>query len=76
MMTGEIVGKLLEALRPTRHLLTRSLAHMPIGGLGYRQIDRVVQAIDELAGVLTGYATYFHRSDLPAEPTVGTGRTG
>jgi hypothetical protein len=30
MMTGDIVGKLLETLRPIRHLLTRALAHIPI----------------------------------------------
>jgi len=48
---------------------------MPIGGPGYRQIDRVVQEIDWLAGILTGDGTCFHRSDRSAEPTVGTGRT-
>jgi hypothetical protein len=76
MMPGEVAGKLLDALRPTRHLLTRSLADMPIGGPEYRQVDRVVQEIDGLAGILTGHATYFHRSDRSAEPTVGTGRMG
>ena len=35
IMTGEIAGKLLEALRPTRHLLTRALAHIPIGCAEY-----------------------------------------
>jgi hypothetical protein len=31
MMTGDIVGKLLETLHPIRHLLTRALARIPIG---------------------------------------------
>jgi hypothetical protein len=35
MMTGDIVGKLLETLRATRHLLTRALAHIPIGYAEY-----------------------------------------
>jgi hypothetical protein len=35
MMTGDIVGKLLETLRPTRHLLTRALAHISIGCAEY-----------------------------------------
>ena len=43
MMTSEIVGRLLESLRPTRHLLTRTLADIPINGLEYRQVDRVVK---------------------------------
>ena len=37
---------LLESLRPTRHLLTRTLADIPIGAPEYRQTDRVVQEID------------------------------
>jgi hypothetical protein len=75
MMPPEIAGWLLASLRPTRHLLTRSLADMPIGRPGYRQVDRVVQEIDGLARILAGDATYLHRSDRSAEPTVGTGRT-
>lgn len=48
LMSPEIADRLLEALRPTRHLLTRSLADMPIGCPEYRQVDRVVQEIDGL----------------------------
>ena len=48
---------------------------MPIGCPEYRQVDRVVQEIDGLAGILTGDATYYHDGHS-AEPTVGTGHTG
>jgi hypothetical protein len=48
MMSPEIADSLLESLRPTRHLLTRLLADMPIGCPEYRQVNRVVQEIDGL----------------------------
>jgi hypothetical protein len=51
-MNPEVADRLLESLRPTRHLLTRSLAEIPIGGPEYRQIDRIVQEIDGLAEIL------------------------
>ena len=51
---GEIAVRHLESLRLTRHLLTRTLADIPIGGQEYRQIDRLVQKIDGLAKVLIG----------------------
>jgi hypothetical protein len=66
MMTPEIASRLLESLRPTRHLLTRTLADIPIGGPEYRQIDRVVQEIDGLAKILIGDETHFYRVDPPA----------
>jgi len=50
---------LLESLRPTRRLLTRSLAAIPIGGPEYCQIDRVVREIDELAEILISDTTHF-----------------
>ncbi|WP_245435716.1 hypothetical protein [Microvirga calopogonii] len=56
---------MLEALHPTRHLLTRSLGDIPIGCPEYQQVDRVVQEIDGLAGILTGDAAYFYRGDQP-----------
>ena len=56
-MNQEIAEKLLESLRPTRHILTRSQAEIPIGGPEYRQIDRVVREIDGLAEVLIGDGT-------------------
>ncbi len=65
-MTREIADRLLENLRPTRHLLTRTLADMPIGGPEYRQVDRVVQEIDGLAKILIGDATYYYREDRSA----------
>lgn len=43
MMSPEIVGWLLESCALTRHLLTRSLAGIPIGCPEYRQVDRVVE---------------------------------
>jgi hypothetical protein len=61
MMTPEIADRLLESLRPTRHLLTRTLADIPIGGLEYRQIDRIVQEIDSLAEILIGDGTHYHQ---------------
>lgn len=75
MMSPEIAGRLLKILRPTRHLLTRSLADMPIGCPEYRQVDRVVQEIDGLAGILTGDATYYYRDGHSAEAPDETCRT-
>jgi hypothetical protein len=60
-MTREIADRLLESLRPTRHLLTRTLADIPIGGPEYRQVDRVVQEIDDLAKILIGDGTHYYR---------------
>jgi hypothetical protein len=62
-MTREIADRLLESLRPTRHLLTRTLADIPIGGPEYRQVDRVVQEIDGLAKIMIGDATHFNREN-------------
>jgi hypothetical protein len=61
LMTREVADRLLESLRPTRHLLTRTLADIPIGGPEYRQIDRVVQEIDGLAEILIGDGTHYHQ---------------
>jgi hypothetical protein len=66
-MTPEIADRLLESLRPTRHLLTRTLADIPIGGPEYRQVDRVVQEIDGLARILIGDATHYYREDRTAQ---------
>jgi len=74
LMTREISDRLLESLRPTRHLLTRTLADIPIGGQEYRQIDRVVQEIDGLAEILIGDGTHYHQKvhSVPA-PDAGHG---
>jgi hypothetical protein len=70
VMTREISDRLLESLRPTRHLLTRALADIPIGGPEYRQVHRVVQEIDGLAKILVGNGTHYHRdSHHPAQRT-------
>ena len=66
VMTKDITDRVLESLRATRHLLTRTLADVPIGGPEYRQIDRVVQEIDGLARILIGDETHFYRMDPPA----------
>jgi len=60
-MTPEIADRLLESLQPTRHLFTRMLADIPIGGEEHRQIDRVVREIDGLAEILVGDASHFHQ---------------
>ena len=60
-MTRESADRLLKSLRPTRHLLTRTLADIPIGGPEYRQIDRVVREIDGLAKILIGDVTHYHQ---------------
>ncbi|MFC4173287.1 hypothetical protein ACFOYU_14665 [Microvirga sp. GCM10011540] len=65
----------MDSLRPTRHLLTRTLAEIPIGGPEYRQVDRVVQEIDALAGILIGDATHLYREDRAAQAP-GTRRRG
>jgi hypothetical protein len=70
-MTREIADRLLESLRPTRHLLTRTLADIPIGGSEYRQVDRVVQEIDSLAKILIGDETHYYRGSH--HPAQGTG---
>jgi hypothetical protein len=74
LMTHEISDKLLESLRPTRHLLTRTLADIPIGGPEYRQIDRVVREIDSLAEILISDATHYHQKvhSMPV-PDIGHG---
>jgi hypothetical protein len=66
-MTREVADRLLESLRPTRHLLTRTLADIPIGGPEYRQVDRVVQEIDGLAKILIDDATHDYRDDHLAQ---------
>ncbi|KLK89729.1 hypothetical protein AA309_29895 [Microvirga vignae] len=66
-MSWEIADRLLESLRPTRHLLTRTLADIPIGGPEYRQVDRVVQEIDGLAKILIGDATHYYRESYSAQ---------
>jgi hypothetical protein len=63
LMNRDVADRLLESLRPTRHLLTRTLAEIPIGGPEYRQVDRVVQEIDGLAKILIDDATHYYRED-------------
>jgi hypothetical protein len=75
LMTQEIADKLLEPLRSTRHLLTRTLAHIPINGPEYRQINRVVQEIDELAKILIGDGTHYYQK-VHSVPSSDTGRGG
>lgn len=65
LMTPDIADRLLESLRPTRHLLTRTLADIPIGSQEHRQIDRVVQEIDVLAEILIGDGTHCHQKTHP-----------
>jgi hypothetical protein len=60
IISQRVADRLLETLRPTRHLLTRSLAEIPMGGPEYRQIDRVVREIDRLAEILIGDGTHFY----------------
>jgi hypothetical protein len=69
-MTKDIADRLLESLRPTRHLLTRTLADIPIGSPEYRQVDRVVQEIDGLARILIGDGTHFYREGGSARASV------
>ena len=68
-MNREVADRLLEALRPARHLLARSLADLPSGGPEYHQIDRTVREIDDLAEILIGdVACYYrdsHRTFMP-----------
>ena len=70
VMTKDITDRLLESMRPTRHLLTRTQADVPIGGPEYRQIDRVVQEIDDLAKVLIGDGTHFNLEGNSARGSV------
>ena len=45
-MTKDTADRLLESLRPIGHLLTRTLADIPLGSPEYRQIDRVRRSTD------------------------------
>jgi len=65
-MNQEVADRLLETLRPTRHLLTRSLAEVPMGGPEYRQIDRGVREIDGLAEILIGDGAHFYQKEHAA----------
>ncbi len=65
LMNRDVADRLLESLRPTRHLLTPTLADIPIGGPEYRRVDRVVQEIDRLAKILIDDATYCSREEYP-----------
>ena len=69
-MTKDIADRVLGSLRPTRHLLTRTLADVPVGGPEYRQIDRVVQEIDDHAKILIDDGTHFHREGKSARGSV------
>jgi hypothetical protein len=71
-MAPDVADRLLESLRPTRHLLTRTLADIPIGGPEYRQIDCVVQEIDELAEILISDSTHCHQK-IHSIPVPGMG---
>jgi hypothetical protein len=75
LMTLEIADRLLESLRPTRHLLTRTVADIPIGGPEYRQIDRVVREIDGLAEILIGDVNHYHQK-VHSVPMPDTGHGG
>jgi len=63
IINPEVADRLLESLRPTRHLLTRSLAEIPIGGPEYYQIERVVREIDGLAEILIADGTHFYQKE-------------
>jgi hypothetical protein len=66
IVNREVAEGLLESLRPTRRLLTRSLAEIPIGGPEYCQIDRVVREIDELAEILISDTIHFGQKQSSA----------
>jgi len=67
LMPREVADRLLESLRPTRHLLARALADIPTGSPEYRQADRVVQELDGLARILIGDATQDRCHDPSAQ---------
>ena len=72
IVNREVAEGLLESLRPTRRLLTRSLAEIPIGGPEYCQIDRVVREIDELAEILISDTIHSCEKE-PSAPESGGG---
>jgi len=74
-MTREVADRLLESLRPTCRLLTRTLADIPIGGLECRQVDRVVQEIDGLAEIVIRDVTHYHLK-VHSIPVPDTGHGG
>jgi hypothetical protein len=63
IMNREVAHRLLESLRPARHLLTRSLAEIPTGGPEYCQIDRIVREIDGLAEILIANGTHSNQEE-------------
>ena len=66
IMNPEVANRLLEFLRPTRHLLSRSLAEIPIDGPECRQINRVLREIDGLAEILICDGTHFYQKEHAA----------
>ena len=72
IVNREVAEGLLESLRPTRRLLTRSLAEIPIGGTEYCQIDRVVREIDGLAEILISDTTHLGQEE-PSAPENSAG---
>jgi hypothetical protein len=66
IINPEVADRLLESLRSTRHLLTRSLAGIPISGREYCQIDRVVREIDGLAEILIADGTHSSQKEHSA----------
>jgi hypothetical protein len=51
---------LLDAVRACRHACVRAVAAAPIGGPVYVAAGRLMEAIDDLAEVLTGDRRHFH----------------
>lgn len=57
---------LLDALRECRTACVQASGRAPINEPVYRGAGEVMTAIDALAGVLTGDATYFHIKVAPS----------
>jgi hypothetical protein len=71
IINPEVADRLLESLRPTRHLLMRSLAEIPIGDREYCQIDRIVREIDGLAEILIADGTHSNQKEHSAPDNRG-----
>jgi hypothetical protein len=58
-MNPMIATELLEAAGECRRIMSRKMAELPINGLEYQAIDRIIHEIDSLADVLTGNREHF-----------------
>ena len=58
--------ELLGALKSCRDACVRASMRAPINGDIYKSVEQLMNAIDDVAGVLTGDPTHFHLKSAPS----------